>query len=211
MEEGKVGIFQKIDRAIFGQLEELKSNQNYVKFQDDLAQLDEEVKTVVRLAATAAVFVIPVILVGLISLKVYSLHTQIQTRLDVLGHMNAIINTSSQIALAQRQSLSQVQINGLSDIIKEVSSAAASSGINKSKFKASDFDQSTPFTEISKSEAKIKFKKINHSELAMILNNLIISRKMKISQLKLTRDAKESLLDGEFTIIHYGKNTNTGR
>ncbi len=198
-------IFKKIDSALFKQIDRLKELPAFLKFQEQILHIDEEVRNIVGNILTVFFIIVPIILIIVFYSSNRTLNQEIDKKKHIVETSNSILAKQNSIKRSARFIFSTNPVNNLADFNEQIGMAAASSGADAAKINISNIKTKTPTANISSAEADLRFSDFTTDDLANFINALVIGKRIKISFVNITKSNKTGFLKGTMHILHYSK------
>ena len=199
-------IFIKVDEFIFRQLDTLKTEGVFQKFNDTLSTLDEDQQKLTAQLTTFFFILLPFIFVIVLWWGNSQTKKGLETKKQIIeqialfdGNQNALNNVSSNY-------LSPVAIMGQDDLDNKLRNILSQNGIDQGKVTISDFHQVSTSSTIAKVEASINFKKFGTNDFSQFMRAIVENERFKILKVDLTKNKEDTLLQGTISVMHMGQN-----
>jgi hypothetical protein len=199
---------QKLDKAIFDQIDELKGHENYSKVQEVLAQIDEEYKEPLKILSTLAFFLIPALIIVIFLGINKGLKSDIEERQEILTMAGEILGNRDMIKRARTSVLANFPISSFNAFNTRVGQVVNRAGVDLSKIQMSDFNSDEIAGGVTKASITIKVKDLSSGQISELFNGFLIKEKMKLLDVSLKRDSVKKLVSGTFSLVHFGKGNN---
>jgi hypothetical protein len=206
MEKSK-NFFIKIDEFIFQKLDLLKAEGNFQKLNEPFSNLDENQQKIVAQIFTFSLLFIPYVFVISLWWGNHSSKNRAEVKNQILEQISILNSNRDTLANAVSSYLSPVPILSQDDLSSKLNNILASAQIEQSKVTVTNFNQISTTSSIAKIEAVINFRDFGTQDFSLFMKSLTESEKFKILRLNLVRNKTTSLLQGEISLIHLGKNT----
>ena len=202
----KKSPFIKIDEFIFQKIDFLKSEGFFLKFNDVLANLNEEQQKLTAQLTTFFCLLVPFTFAAFLwygnfqTKKYITIKKQIIDQIALLeGHKNTLNNISANY-------LSPSSIISQDDLDNRIKNLLANYSIDSTKVNISSFTQSSSSSRVSRIEAEVLFKDFGTLDFSNFLKGLIENEKFKITKVELDKNIESKLLQGRISVIHLGQN-----
>lgn len=206
--EKSSNLFIKIDEFIFQKLDSLKSEGVFQKFNDALANLDENQQKIVAQVTTFLFILVPFIFVAVLwwgnsqTKKNIEVKKQIMDQIALFdGNKNTLNNISANY-------LAPSSIMGQDDLDNKMRNILSQNSIDQSKVNISNFTQNSISSSISKTEAEIMFNGFGTSDFSNFMRSLVEIERFKILKINLNKNNETNLLQGSISLMHMGPNLN---
>ncbi|AUN97959.1 hypothetical protein DOM21_11470 [Bacteriovorax stolpii] len=206
--EKSSNLFIKIDEFIFQKLDALKSEGVFQKFNDALANLDEDQQKIVAQVTTFTLIIIPFIFVAVLwwgnsqSRKAIETKKQIMDQIALFdGNKNTLNNISANY-------LAPSSIMGQDDLDNRMRNILSQSSIDQTKVNISNFTQNSISSSINKTEAELVFQGFGTSDFSNFMRALVDQERFKILKINLNKNNETNLLQGTISLMHMGPNLN---
>lgn len=205
---GRMPIFKKIDRAVFESIDKFKLTPNYNVIQDFYNGFEEEQQKVVKGVIIVALFVLPLMLVGIIFWQNSSLQTELDLRKSIVREAQRIIGQNQGLREKSPQVLSQNPIDSDLMMTSRLSNLLSAVGIDLSKIQVSNFSSTSITSNIMRSESDFQFSNLSTDELMNIFTSMIQRDKFRIESVDIKRNTDSNLLQGTFHAVHFSSFSN---
>jgi hypothetical protein len=202
----KKSPFIKIDEFIFQKIDYLKTEGFFLKFNDVLANLNEEQQKLTAQLTTFISLLVPFLFAAFLwygnfqTKKNIAIKKQIIDQIALLeGHKNTLNNISANY-------LSPSSIISQDDLDNRIKNLLSNNSIDSTKVNISSFSQSSSSSSVSRVEAEVLFKDFGTLDFSNFLRGLIENEKFKITKVDLTKNNESKLLQGRISVIHLGQN-----
>ncbi len=206
--EKSPGLFIKIDEFIFQKLDALKSEGVFQKFNDLIANLDEDQQKVVAQVTTFTLILIPFIFVAVLwwgnaqTKKSIEIKKQIMDQIALFdGNKNTLNNVSSNF-------LAPSTLMGQEDMDNRMRNILSQNAIEQSKVSISRFSQNSISSSINKTEVELAFQGFGTQDFSNFMRALVEQERFKILRIDLNKNNETSLLSGGISLMHMGPNLN---
>lgn len=205
--EKSSNIFIKIDEFIFHKLDLLKNEGVFQKFNDALANLDENQQKIVAQLTTFFFLLLPFIFVVILwwgnsqTKKVIETKKQIIEQIALFdGNQNTLNNISANY-------LAPSAINGQEDLDNRIRNILSRSSIDQQKVDIANFNQTSTSSNVARIEADLQFTEFGTSDFSNFMRALIENERFKILKVDLKKNNETSLLQGTISLMHMGQNS----
>lgn len=200
-------IFREFDDFIFKQLDNFKESSAKQKIDDTLNSLSEQQLKIVSQAGSYAIIFIPIfILLGLfISNSMY--RSDINLKKEILSEIEYFNSKKNEVENLGRRIISPHKVLNRDDMTARIRRLAQRKDIGPKSLAVANFEALEQSGNISKSEASINVRDLTSKNLSDLFLGLLQSEKVKVHEIKLKRDSKKKLINGNLKITHYGKVT----
>lgn len=196
---------KKLDQAIFTQIDELKSHENYSKVQELLAQVDEDYKEPLKIVGTLLFFLIPAIVLMIFIGINKGIKNDIEVRQDILKMAGEILGNKDMVKKARNSVLANFPISSFNAFNTRVGQVVSRAGVDLSKIQMSDFNSDEIAGGVTKASIVIKVRDISSGQISDLFQGFLLKEKMKLLDVALKRDPIKKLVSGTFTLVHFGK------
>jgi hypothetical protein len=203
-------LFRRIDQALFERIDKFKQTANYNPIQDFYNGLEEEQQKIFKGISILAIFLVPLIGLGVIWFQNNSFKQDLELRTSIVSKANEIIGKSQGLLEITPQVFSTNPIDSASMMTSRLSGILSSAAIDLSKIQVNDFASVPISSHVSKAEANFAFNNVSTDELVNIFTAMISREKFRISSLEVKRNQDTNMLQGKFHAIHYSFFTPNG-
>jgi hypothetical protein len=200
-------LLKKIDHTLFNAVDELKNKPEFSQFSESVTRIDDEIRDIAKLSATAVFLFLPFLLVVFLWMHNIGIQNDIEIRKDFIKIANEIKSTKNQIGESSRKIISSNPIEGGGGLLMRLSNNLTSVGVDVDKIQISDMSQEDIDGNLQRSEGDFKFTAITTEELSKTLSYLITREKMKISSIKVKKNKSSNLINGSFRVVHFSRVT----
>ena len=203
MEESKIPLFKKLDRAVFESIDKFKQSPNYSTVQDFYNGMEEEQQKAFKAIILFILISIPILFLSFLWWQNTNIQKDLDLRLAIIKQAKEINAQKSGLREISPQILSMNPIDSESMMTTRVSGLLQSSAIDISKIQIKDFSSTSITTGIMRSEADVSFSNLTTDELMNVFNNMIQQERFKISSVSINRNPDTGFLQGQFHAIHF--------
>jgi hypothetical protein len=204
-----VPLFKKLDREIFSRIDKFKLSPSYNNLQDFYNGFDEEQQKVLKAAVILAIFVLPLLFLGLVFWQNNALRADMETRIALIAKANEILGQRRSLEQVAPAVLSDGPIDGESMMSSRLANLLAGAGVDLSKIQVRNYTGDMASGTIMRAEADFQFTNLSTDELTNVFSNMITREKFRIQSVTITRNPDTNLLQGQFHAIHFGNAQNT--
>ena len=200
---GKLPLFKRIDREVFGRIDKFKTTPGYNNIQDFFNGLEEEQQKLFKGAVVLLIFLLPLMLISFLWWQNDALKKEMDTRVTLIAKANEVVGLRQGLTNISPRILSENPIDGASMMTSRISNLLSSMGVDISKIQVSNYNGEMLGTTIMRSEADFAFNNFSTDELMNVFTSMIQREKFKIQSVDITRNAESNLLKGQFHAIHF--------
>ncbi len=199
-------IFIKIDEFIFQKIDIIKLDGSFQKFNDILNSLEEDKQKIFAQVITFTFLIIPFLFVMILWFGNYKTKKNLDIKKQILDQI-ALLSTSKETLMNVSSAyVSPTAINGQEDLDNKMRNLMSQSNIDQAKVRIASFNQLSSSSSISKIEAVLNFNNFGTLDFSKFLSSLVDQEKFKVTNIKLIKNNETSLLQGEISLIHLGRN-----
>lgn len=199
-------FFKKIDQYIFFKLDIFKNDSSFQKFNDLKANLNEEQQNTISQIIMLGVILIPFLICGYLSYGNYKIKKSIELKNQILEQISFLNSNHESLNITSNQYVSSVAYASKEELDNKVRNLLSTKGIDQSKISITDFNQLTSSASVSKIETTIHFDNFGTQDFSNLLSTLVEIEKFKVQKVTLLKNNTNSLLQGDLTLVHIGRN-----
>lgn len=206
--EKSSNLFIKIDEFIFQKLDALKSEGFFQKFNDALANLDENQQKVIAQITTAVFIFIPFVFVGILWWGNAQTKKGLEVKKQIIEQIALFDGNKTTLNNISANYLAPSSIMGQEDLDNRMRNILSQNSIDQSKVSISHFSQNSISSSINKTEAEITFQGFGTSDFSNFMRSLVELERFKVLKVNLNKNNESSLLQGSISLMHMGPNLN---
>lgn len=206
MEKSK-NIFTKTDEFIFKKIDFFKSDSSFQKINDLLTNFSDEQQKIISQILAFVLIVSPYIFVIIFWWGNHTLKNRLEIKSQILEQITTLTNSKENKANISSVYLAPSSILSIEDLENNIKNLMSRNNIEQNKINIANFTQLSSTSSISKIEALLIFQNFGSLDFSNFLRALVDQEKFKIITIKLIKNKETDLLNGEFTIMHLGKNS----
>lgn len=199
------GFMKRIDNPLFKQLTEFKSSDFYQSIIDSISALDEGIKPVIRYLGFFIVFLIPLGLTFFVAKNHWDFKAEAQTKKDIIQKATQYIDQKKSFGSGLNNLIAEESLGTQSLFNAKVTQAFTSAGARGKSTPATNYSSDEIGENILRVNGVVKFNTLTTDELVKVLENLTRNYKMKVEAISINKDGQENKLNGEFSLVHFGK------
>lgn len=199
------GLIKRIDELIFKQVDELK---NHPQLQSVLTQLDAlpDTRQKIIIHSLSYFFVLlPFLIIVVVFAGNYSLKSEIDLKEKILLEMGENGQKQSQLNTIGRNVLGATPLTSKSDLERTLNNIARRYQVAGNNINVKKFESFSTGGNLNKTEATIVFEGLSTKNLTDFMRDLLSREKIKVADMRVSKDVKKSTLTGELQIVHFGK------
>jgi hypothetical protein len=200
-------IFKKIDQFIFLKIDLFKNDSSFQKFNDFKSNFNEEQQKTISQVIVFGIIIVPFIFAGFLSYSNFKIKKNIETKNQILEQIAILNSNHENLNITSNQLVSSSAFNSKEDLENKIRNIFSTRGIDQSKVSITDFNQTSTGSSLSKIETTIHFDNFGTQDFSVFLNSMIEVEKFKVERVSLIKNTTNSLLQGNITLIHIGRNS----
>jgi len=200
-------IFIRVDEFIFQKLDLIKLDGTFQKFNDIINGLEEDKQKIFAQVITFSLLIIPFLFAMGLWIGNYKTKKNLDIKKQILDQIATLTNNKESLMNISSSLVAPSSIKGQEDLDNKMRNLMSQSNIDQAKVKIASFNQLSTSNSISKIEAILNFNNFGTQDFSKFLQSLIEQEKFKITNIKLIKNNETSLLQGEITLVHLGRNT----
>ena len=204
----KPSLFSKIDSILFEQVDKLQNLSFVSTIQDELSALEDEPRSIINKLSFIVFISLPIIVLTAFFISNLFLRKDLNFRKEIWSKGKEFVDTGKIIQRSAGSVLSLTPINDDASFQAQIKSAASMAGVAATQFQTSGFVQTTISDSINKASINMKFNGISTEEMTKFFSSLAINKKMKVSEISITRSKPNGLLSGIAKIINFSRKSN---
>lgn len=203
--KNNISLFQRMDSFLFIQIDNLKKSPFYLKIRTPISQFEEDHPSTLSNVAIATLITIPLIFALLFFASNNTLKDEIEMKKQMIESSNNILETLKNINQSTHRIFSSTQIMSVTEFNEQISALANETGADTSKIKLSNLKTDNPTPHIRLAEIDLNFTQMTTEELTNFMSALLLTKKLKISSIDISRKEADNLLTGKIHLMHYSK------
>lgn len=196
----KSSLFKKIDSFVFKQVDLFKASPVYVKIQEPLNLIDDDLRLIINNVISSILILIPLIFIGILMLNNYRLKKEIALKKEIINLSNEILINKNEIQNVANSLLTNSSMDSDGAMSGRIKNLASSISLDPNKVNVSNFTAEPSFAKSNKIIATINFSKLSTNELTNLLNGLLEREKMRISGVSVRKNPNDTQLEGFFQV-----------
>lgn len=200
-------FFKKIDQYIFLKLDLYKNDSSFQKINDLKSNFTEEQQNSIAQYLVFTIILMPFVLCGFFAFGNYKIRKNIELKNQILEQISLLNANHDNLNTTSNQFVSTDSYMTREDLDNKLRNVFSAKGIDQTKISITDFNQLSSTSLISKIEASIHFENFGTHDFSLFLNSIIDSERFKVQKINLIKNKTNSLLQGDLTLIHIGRNT----
>ena len=203
MSKAKLSIMKNIDHAILGQIEAMKDNKSVLKVMEKYNILDDREQKITNIAMMLFTLLFPLFIISLFFMFNSSKNAELELKESIITSASQMISKKKQMNAYTRNIFGNNLSNSAS-FKNKINVLLSSEGIDSSKVSITDF-ASTENSGVVESSALLVFKGLSDQNLYGLLKKLFVTDKFKVKDINITKNKISNLLDGNFDVSYYSK------
>lgn len=204
----KTSLFKKIDSFVFKQVDLFKASPIYVKIQEPLNLIDDDLRLVINNILSCIVILIPLIFIGILMFNNYRLKKEITLKKEIINQSNEILLNKNEIQNFANNFFTNSTIDSDAAMNGRIKNLCSSIGMDPNKVNVSNFTTEPSFAKSNKVIATVNFSKLSTNDLANLLSGLLEKERMRISGVSIRKNPTDTQLEGYFQVnINTPQNT----
>jgi hypothetical protein len=205
--ENSKNIFIKIDHFIFRKIDVFKRDGNFQKISELISTLEEGQQKIFAQVLTFSIIFIPYIFVIILFWGNHNIKKRVEAKNQILEQISLLNGNKDAQAMVSSNYLAPAAILEREDLDNKVRNIMSSSNIDQEKVNILNFNQIISTSNITKIEAALSFKNFGTQDFSHFMRSLVETERFKITRINLVKDKATSLLQGEVSLVHLGKNS----
>lgn len=206
MEKSK-NIFIKIDEFIFLKLDFFKTDASFQKMNELLINLDERQQKLFAQLLTFSLILIPYLFVITLWWGNHKAKMNLEVKSQILEQISTLNGNKEALGSVSSSYLAPMAILGTEDLDNKIRNLMSANNIEQSKVHVLNFSQISSTSSIAKIEALLSFQNFGTQDFSHFMRTLVEQEKFKVLRISLNKNKKTSLLNGEISLMHLGKNS----
>ena len=199
-------LFIKIDEFIFQKIDLLKNEGFFQKFNDAIANLNEDKQKIAAQAVTFTTILIPFIFVFVLWWGNYQMKKNISLKKQIIDQIALLEGNKSTLNNISSNYLASSPLNSQDDLDARIRNLLAANSIDPNKVNITNFNQFSSSSTVSKVEADLQFKNFGTLDFSNFLRGIVESERFKIAKVTLKKMDESKLLQGTISLLHLGQN-----
>lgn len=203
--EQKQSLFKKIDMLIFKQVDGLISQSFWHQIADRFRILPEAQQKYLNHILSLLIIALPLGIVAILFVVNSSVSNELQMQKEISELIQNISDKHIEFSSLEKVKLSKTTILNQSDATNMLSKALERTGVNTSKIKLKNYDNSISSSGVSISNISFGFENFSFHDFSNSVSTLITKEKVIFTSLKLLKNEKTNSLNGAMNLTHYSK------
>ncbi len=199
-------FFIKIDEFIFQKIDLLKNEGFFQKFNDAIANLNEDKQKMAAQAITFTCLLIPFIFVFVLWWGNYQMKKNIGLKKQIIDQIALLEGNKSTLNNITANYLGSSALNSQNDLDARVKNLLTANSIDPNKVTITSFNQYSTSSTVSKVEADLQFKNFGTLDFSNFLRSIVETERFKIAKVTLKKVDESKLLQGTISLLHLGQN-----
>lgn len=196
----KNSLFKKIDSFVFKQVDLFKASQLYIKIQEPLNMIDDDLRLIINNVFSSVLVLIPLIFIGILMFNNYRLKKEINLKKEIISRSTEILVNKNEILNVAGNFFTNSNLDSDSAMNGRIKNLCSSIGLDPNKVNASNFTSEPSFAKSNKVIATINFSKLSTNDLANLLSGLLERERMRISGVNIRKNPNDTQLEGYFQV-----------
>lgn len=196
----KSSLFKKIDSFVFKQVDLFKASPVYIKIQEPLNLIDDDLRLIINNVISSVLILIPLIFIGILMFNNYRLKKEISLKKEIISRSNEILINKNEIQNVANNLFTNSSLDSDSAMNGRIKNLASSISLDPNKVNVSNFTTEPSFAKSNKIIATINFSKLSTNELTNFLNGLLERERMRISSVSIRKNQNDTQLEGFFLV-----------
>jgi len=198
----RTSLFKRMDTELFKLIEQFKGQSFYIKLQEQISALDEEVLSFVQYISFAILVFIPMLVLMGFFLHNSGLKDNLKLKQDVYSMASRVLSTEKELKKFSLKNFDPGAPLPNGGLRNKVQSAQNFAGIESAKIKLSQYEaDENAFPAFAKTA--IRFTEVSTAQLLSFLENLSLRQKLHITELDVQKSSRSKLLSGTLLGTHY--------
>jgi hypothetical protein len=198
--------FKKVDQFIFLKLDLFKNDSSFQKFNDLKSNFNEEQQNIISQVLIFSLILIPFFFAGVISFGNYKIKKNIELKNQILEQVAFLTSNHESLNNTTNQYVAQVAFSSKEELDNKIRNLFSTKGIDQSKFSIIEFNQINSSSTIARIETTIHFENFGTQDFSSFLSAMVEGEKFKVQKVTLVKNKTNSLLQGDLTLVHIGRN-----
>lgn len=199
------GIFKTLDSLIFDQIKEIRSSEGFEKLSEGLRGFSEKEQLIINQVSNLLLLIIPFILViGTLVFR-FQVAGDLEMRNKIETQIKEIKQDSLNLNSMERSLISTIEVEDKRSFVSELKSKLSRKKISRKNIDVDNFDLSSRDGTIGLVNASISYKNLTVKNFSDFLSILQVTLKSTITDIKVTKNEKSSLLNGSIKITLFTK------
>ena len=199
-------LFIKIDEFIFQKVDLLKNEGFFQKFNDVIANLNEDKQKLTAQIVTFTCLFIPFIFVFVLWWGNYQTKKNIGLKKQIIDQIALLEGNKNTLNNISANFLASSPLNSQDVLDARIRNLLSANSIDPNKVNITSFNQYSTSTTVSKVEAELQFRNFGTLDFSNFLRGIVESEKFKIAKVSLKKIDESKLLQGTITLLHLGQN-----
>lgn len=192
----KTSLFKKIDSFVFKQVDLFKASPVFIKIQEPLNLIDDDLRLVVNNIISSILILIPLIFIGVLMFNNYRLKKEITLKKEIISRSSEILINKNEIQSVAGNFFTNSSIDSDAAMNGRIKNLSTSINLDPNKVNVSNFVSEPSFAKSNKVIATINFSKFSTNDLANLLSGLLEREKMRISGVSVRKNPTDMQLEG---------------
>lgn len=192
----KTSLFKKIDSFVFKQVDLFKASPIFIKIQEPLNLIDDDLRLVVNNIISSILILIPLIFIGVLMFNNYRLKKEIALKKEIISRSSEILINKNEIQSVAGNFFTNSSIDSDAAMNGRIKNLSTSINLDPNKVNVSNFVSEPSFAKSNKVIATINFSKFSTNDLANLLSGLLEREKMRISGVSVRKNPTDMQLEG---------------
>ncbi len=201
----KINIFLKVDEFFFQKLDLLKIEGVFQKFDDLIANLNEQQQKIIVQVTTFSFIFLPYIAVTILWWGNYQMKKNIDLKKQIVDQISIFDGNKGAMNNLSSSYLAPNPIETQVDLDNKIRNILSQNSINTQKVNVTSYNLLSSSSNVTKIEADLRFKDFGTTDFSSFMRNMIENDKFKVTKVSLSKNKETNLLEGTLSIIHMGQ------
>lgn len=195
-------LIKTIDNFLFEQISTIKAVSVYGDFQEFLANLNDDIRDIVKYAISMGLILIPFIFVLAFWSTNLGLKEDLEVHKMIYSQANKIIQEDKIFGEAGKSLISPGAPRTENDLSSKIGLLLSRARIDTQKIRVQNFNSESFSDKISQNTADIVFNDLTTEQLGKMASEIIFRQKAQINNIEVVRNDTKKLLEGKMSIVY---------
>jgi hypothetical protein len=206
--KNKESFFMQLDQWLFQQVDRLQQSMPMQKWNELVSNLEENQQKAFNQIVSLLITFVPITLALLITMTNCSMKREIENKKLIVKEIDRLNSSKEQFEQVARPILAAVTLVDKTLFDQRIKIHLERDSIPLENVTVNDFNSFPLGPELLQSQASLIFKSLTLTDFSNLITSLIQREKMILVDIEVSKDEKNELLKGTFSLNSFGKTKN---
>jgi hypothetical protein len=206
--KNKESFFMQLDQWLFQQVDRLQQSMPMQKWNELVSNLEENQQKAFNQIVSLLITFVPITLALLITMTNCSMKREIENKKLIVKEIDRLNSSKEQFEQVARPILAAVTLVDKALFDQRIKIHLERDSIPLENVTVNDFNSFPLGPELLQSQASLIFKSLTLTDFSNLITSLIQREKMILVDIEVSKDEKNELLKGTFSLNSFGKTKN---